>query len=318
MNLQKAIETFLLSKPNLGTRKAYSSCLNEMQDYLGPARPITEIDIHDLAKYADKLHNHPTWSSANKRKHIVTIKAFFNWLVDLGEIDKSPAKIIKTPKRQTSTRKKAMTDEEYDKILEYARVTSPRNYALLLFFGDTGCREIGLRRLQKSDLDLENRCAVVTEKGDKTRTVYFGIECQRALRRWLYVKKDGTTDFVFRERVNAKLKNGGELQGGVLSQVVNKIAKKVGINRPLGSHSLRHRKGHQFADSGTPITVAAKAMGHSSIEITGGFYYPEDDERVRQSVEKLTTGHEDEEKRRRAQAMKISNKIIQFSRIKGS
>lgn len=315
MNLQKNIETFLLSHSNAGTRKAYRSCLNPMQDYLGPARPITDIDFHDLVKYADTVNNHPSWSSATKRKHIVSIKAFFNWLAKMEVIDKSPAKILKTPRRQASTREKAMTDEEYDKILDYARHTSPRNYAMFLFFGDTGCREIGLRRLRISDLDLDNRSAVVTEKRDKTRTVYFGVECQRALRRWLYRKKEGTTDYVFRERVNTKLYNRGELRSGVLSQVINKTAKAVGIDRPLGSHSLRHRKGHQFSDNGVSIKITAKTLGHSSTKTTE-MYYPDDDERVRQSVEQLSTGHEEEEKRRRAQAMKIADKIIQFNAIR--
>lgn len=287
MILEKAIEDFLLGQPKPSTRKTYKGCLIPMQKHVGETKDITEVDPSDIIRYSATLYD-KGYAQATIRKHIITIKTFFNFYVDLGTITVSPSKKLKTPKRNTDTREKAMTDKEFDTMVKWAKQTSPRNYAMLLFFGDTGCREIALRRLKISDLNLDERYAIITGKGDKTRTVYFGETCQKALRYWLRVKPINTTQYVFRQRVNSDITTG-ELKESSLSQILRKISRDAGL-RTLSSHSLRHRKGHQLADSGTPITVAAKVLGHENTQTTE-VYYPNDDERVRKVMEKLAHDH---------------------------
>ena len=291
MNLEETIKVFLLSKPNLRTRKTYQSCLIPMCEYINPKRPISEVNAMEVVTYCSKLYE-KKYAPATIRKHVITIKAFFNFVVELGYIDRSPAATIKRPKIVNNVRNKAMTNDEYQTLLNYSKMLSPRNYALLLFFGDTGCREIALRRLRISDIDFKNQSAIVTGKGDKTRTVYFGELCRQALRRWLWLKPLGTSDYVFRQKAG---NNGesGELKRGVLSQALWRMTKKdkLGLPRPLGSHSIRHKKGLELADTMTAPSIAQKVMGHSDVRTTMDNYYPNDDERVRQKMLELSEGY---------------------------
>ena len=136
MNLSKAVAVFLRSKPNLRTRKAYRLCLEPMVEYIGPARPIEKVTALDVVEYVATIHERDI-AHATKRKHIITVKTFFNYLVSIDVLEKSPAKSVRTPRRKSNSRQKAMKDDEYDKLLDYAKRSSPRNYAMLLFLGDT-------------------------------------------------------------------------------------------------------------------------------------------------------------------------------------
>jgi integrase len=217
-------------------------------------------------------------ADATIRRNTKTIKAFFNWCVRAELIDKSPANAIKARKISTKVaRDKAMTDEEFEAILDYVK-WKPRDYALILFLADTGCRAGGAAGLTTDHLNLPEHIAIVTEKGDRTRPVSFGHECASAISIWLLQRPGGEGDYVFS-------RTGRRLQSASISQVVERACLRV-LGRSRGSHSLRHRKGHQMADSGVAVTIAARVLGHDS-ELTTLMYYPNDWGRARKVIESL-------------------------------
>lgn len=286
MNLISAIETFLLSQPNLGTRKAYKSCLIPMRDYIGPSRPIEDVEISDLVKYANQLHNHPTYAPATIRKHVISIKAFFNWLKKFGIITASPADAIKRPKvPRNIDRKKAMDEAHLTKLLEWSQF-SPRHDALVRFLADTGCRIGGAHTLKLSDINFEKNIALVTEKGDKSRMVAFGQTTHEALKRWINARADDACEYVFAT-------GDKNLQVANLAQLFRRACIASGIGS-YGPHSLRHRKGYQLSDNKTSLAVAATVLGHESTETTL-HYYPRDWERAEAALRELSL--EDSNKR---------------------
>lgn len=279
MNLQSAITLFIDAHENPVTAAAYRQTLIPMRDYLGPARPITEVTTPDLLRWVQTYHTRGL-APASINKHVKAIKAFFNWCVRIDLLSKSPAKEVKTkrPPRRIS-REKAMTDDELSALLDYLRY-KPRDYALVLFLADTGCRAGGAALLRVEDLDLPNGRAFVTEKGDKTRPVSYGHDCRLAIEFWLRKRPKGAGAYVFsRTKTPVKPDN--------ISQIIRRACQVVGI-RSLGSHSLRHRKGHQLADNRVAASVAATALGHSDPSITLGYYYPDDWETAEKELRKLT------------------------------
>jgi integrase len=279
MKLQAALDLFLSEYRNAGTREAYGGVLQPMVNAIGPARPLNLIQPADLVSHSHDL-NEKGWSLATVRKHIKTIKTFFNWCIKLKLITESPADAIRTRRLPTYiSRDKAMQDDELAQILAYARF-KPRDYALILFFADTGCRAGGAAGLRVEDIDFQNLTAHVTEKGDKTRPVAFGEECSRALRQWI-TKRKCLTGYVFS-------KDGKKLTADTISQIVRRSCLHVGV-RSLGSHSLRHRKGHQLADAKVAPSIAATALGHSDPVITLQHYFPADWASAENELRKLST-----------------------------
>lgn len=288
MELKQAVNLFLGEYQNASTREAYYYVLIDMMNYMGPARPLTDIGKPTMIQYSQHMAN-KGWAPATVQKHHKTIKTFFNWLIKLDLLEKSPATVLKQKRLPSCvSREKAMSDEEYARILEYAR-WKPRDFALILFLGDTGCRIGGAAGLQEQHLDLDQCSGVVTEKGDKKRPVAYGSACAQALRKWLIQRKaGGPNKYVFSH-------SGKKMTASSLSQVVRRACIKCGI-RSIGAHSLRHRKGHQLADAKVAPTVAATALGHSDPTITLKHYYPQDWERAEAALRQLAQPSEQPDK----------------------
>lgn len=279
MELYKAVDLFLNEhKPT--TRRSHAYSLRPMRDFLGPSRPVDAVRPEHVLEYAHTLLNR-SLAPASIRKHYKAIKAFFNWLVRIELIARSPAAVLRSPGYETYvSRDKAMTDVELNRLLDFVK-WKPRDHALILFLADTGCRAGGAAYLTTADLELDTLRAYVTEKGDKRRPVAYGPACGRALRLWLFKRPRSAGDYVFSRGARAvKPEN--------ISQIVKRDCLKAGI-RPLGSHSLRHRKGHQLADAHVAPTIAATALGHSDPVVTLHHYYPADWDSAERELRKLVS-----------------------------
>lgn len=293
MKLHNALKLFLDDYDKASTRRAYSSVLEPLIREIGPGRPVQLISNADIHSYIHDLD--PGLAPATVRKHVKSIKTFFNWLVLMHEIDRSPAATLKQRRLDPHIDKSlAAADEEVAEMLHVA-YGDPRAFALISFLADTGCRIGGAATLRVENVSLENLEAVVTEKGDKTRPVWYSSETASALRRWIIRKPAG--DFVFCRS------DGLPMTSPSLAQVVRRVCVRAGL-RSLGPHSLRHRKGHQLSDAGISPTIAAAALGHSDPTVTMQFYYPHDYNRAQAAI-RATHEHDIAE-------VKIKPKIVQF------
>lgn len=282
ITLHKAVELFL-GEYIPTTRRTYRYTLKPLMDYIGPARPLDKITPQDLLEYMQALDARPTLNSpASYNKHVKSIRTFFNWCIRAGFIQQpGPAKILKRKRRSKAISKdKAMPEHLYIQLLDYAK-WEPRYHALVLFLGDTGCRIGGAAGLRWVQIDFDRRSAEVTEKGEKTRPVFFGMDCATALRAWRLLHPMLEGDYVF----SAK---GRRMKNDSLGQLFTRICQAARVGT-WGPHSLRHRKGHQLADHAVPPSVAAQALGHENVMTTLEFYYPADWERVQAAMEKLAT-----------------------------
>jgi integrase/recombinase XerD len=278
LKLSEALTLFLQEHQNPNTQHAYKGVLKRLlSETLDPDREIDTVAAVELIQHIHKLRQGHL-AEATIQKHIKTIKTFFIWLNRVGLLTQNPAQMLRQKRVSRYIEKdKAMTDEELEIVLSVLRY-KPRQYALALFLADTGCRAGGAAGLKVQDLDLENSRAWVTEKGNKKRPVVFGPETARALAAWL-LQRQADHPYVFGTKE-------GKVTPTTISRIIRRACLKAGI-RSRGSHSLRHRKGHQMADSGIPVTVAATALGHSDPAITMNFYYPADFERAEAALRKL-------------------------------
>lgn len=293
MKLTNAVELFLNEfRPT--TKESYSHVLRDMVNYLGPARPLSSLEPHHLIEYSQEIKSRD-YTPGTVHKYVKTLRTFFNWCVKLDLIQKSPASVIKLPRLPKAIdRSKAMTDAELEKILDFVK-WKPRDYAMILFLADTGCRAGGVGGLTLDRLDLDNLTAEVIEKGDKKRQVVYGQQTAQAIREWLIQRPPDAGQYVFS-------RTEGPLPAHNVSRQIRVACKRVGI-RTLSAHSLRHRKGHQLADAKVAPTIAATALGHSDPNITLKHYYPADWESAEKELRRLV--HESDEKTTRPKVIRL-------------
>jgi integrase len=273
------------------TRGSYEYVMRDVVQFIGANIALAKVSPEKLVLYLQDVRKRPSVKSpATVNKYTKTIKTFFNWCIKMHYLKISPAKVLRYERTNKQIRRsKAMTDRELEKLLDYVK-WKPRDNAVVRFLADTGCRARGAANLTIHDLDLESRSAIVTEKGDETRTVWFGDECAQALQEWLDYRANwlAETDNVLEGPYVFDFYGKSYKKNSQIGQIVRRACLKVGL-RSLGSHSLRHRKGHQFADAGIAPSVAAQALGHKKATITLEFYYPSDTERAEAAIRQLAT-----------------------------
>lgn len=298
MNLQEATELFL-NQYKKSTRKAYAAVLLPFLQWIGPARAVAEVTEIDMLRYTNRTRQ-ADYAAATVRKHIKSLKTFFNWCIDLGLIKPpSPMQKIKNVIVDSYIgRGKALADNDLEKLIAFMDRNERayvRHRALVLFLADTGCRAGGAATLKWVDVDLKTGTAIITEKGDRTRPAFFFESTTFALLDWQKEQERLQGDYVFGYR-------GNKITSSSLQQTFRRLCIDAGIGSH-GPHKLRHRKAHQLVDAGIAPSTAATVIGDTP-EVFIQHYAPRDFDSAREAARQVAT------------RPKTSTKIIQTTRRK--
>lgn len=268
--LEDAIRTYLQIDRRDLTNKQYGYVLRAMCGAIGPKNAVSSITYEILLGYQSRLRQRLAPSTV--AAHTSVIKSFFAWAVNRGYTAASPAADL-VRRRISSHESRAIAVAELNRIVEYTRVTSARNYALLLFLADTGCRVGGLLSLTRLNLHLDEGFAFLLEKGGVWHRALFGEVTGLAMQRWLEQRPQCDHDYVW----TGKGPKHEPLKRGAITYLLHKLSRETGASREWGPHSIRHAVGHAWAKAGQPPTVTARKLGHSSVATTMQHYYPQDD-----------------------------------------
>lgn len=270
--LTEALHTYLQIDRAPQTTHQYKRVLTELITAIGPAREVSLVSYEDLLGYQAAMRTRlkPVTISG----YTSIIKSFFSWCARRRYTEVSPAADLQVSKpRQDPTLSRAVPPDELARMVEYARVTSPRNYAIIMFLADTGCRVGGLCSLTRLHLHIEEGFAFVVEKGGFYHKARFGEETAIALIRWLELRPETDHDFVFTSR------EGGHppLTRVSIYDIVKELSRRVHTSREWSPHAIRHAVGHAYAKAGVPASITQRKLGHKDIATTLAFYYPQDD-----------------------------------------
>jgi integrase len=282
MKLTDAITTFLTSMIGIRSPNTilwYKQRLPDLVSYLGD-KAIKLITIHDLRQWRADLFsrqtryiNHPYHvikpgglSVYTIHQYIRSSKRLFKWLHQEGLLDHNPAARLELPK--LPKQKPRGIDPDLLKALINAVNNRPRDLAIIYLLADTGCRIGGLCGLRIKHLDLDNCSAVVTEKGEITRPVFY-LECTAELiRSWLAIRPSCETDYLF---IGYRKPHNPLMPSGVYDML--KITSyKLGIRSGFNPHNFRHAAIRGWLNSGMPLPDASRLAGHASVAITGDIY----------------------------------------------
>jgi len=153
---------------------------------------------------------------------------------------------------------------------------------LELLYG-TGIRVAELVGLDLADLDRGRRLLRVIGKGDKQRTVPYGVPAEQALRRWLDL---GRPAWATPASGSALLlgQRGRRLDQRTARAVVNRATAAVAGGHGLSPHGLRHTAATHLLDGGADLRAVQELLGHASLATTQIYTHVSVD-RLRRSFE---------------------------------
>ena len=272
MMLSEAIEEYLIEQSVRGnsreTIKDYATKLRLFKEFARDV-DVNSIDLALLRKYYLKL--------ADSRKNTVTIqtyvrslRAFLNWLYNSEYIETDLCKKFKLPKARKNVID-VLTDEEIARI--YAvyggdDLLSLRNRVIISLMLDAGLRLGEVVTAERAKLHLEERCLIVTGKGNKQRAVAFGNTTQQHLRE--YLEKCPKVDPLI---IKVSGKDAFKQVTHTTVKQMFRDLKTVSEIPRLHPHLLRHTFATRYLENGGNIYSLQFLLGHSSLEIVKNYLH---------------------------------------------
>ena len=137
-----------------------------------------------------------------------------------------------------------------------------RDLAIIDLLSSTGMRVGELVKLNRDDIDFQERECVVFGKGDKERKVYFDARTKIHLQRYLDSRKDSCPAlFVTLQSPHDRLQiSGVEIR-------LRQLGRRLGIPK-VHPHKFRRTLATMAIDKGMPIEQVQQLLGHQSVDTT--------------------------------------------------
>jgi site-specific recombinase XerD len=185
---------------------------------------------------------------ATVRARFSTLRRFFNWCIEEGEIEHSPMARMHGPKVEEPP-PPVLSEDEQQRLLAACKgneFEDRRDMALLRLMLDAGIRRGEVAGIKLEDLDLDHRVIKILGKGNRPGLAYFGVKTERDLDRYLRVR----TSHPRRELLDLWLAQKGALTGDGIHYLIGRRARLAGIDRPIHPHLTRHTWAHTLKAGG--------------------------------------------------------------------
>ena len=235
----------------------YESTIRNMLTSIG--KPECRIITEDLRSYLDSYQRRGTISKVTLDNVRRILSSFFAWLEDEDYIVKSPVRRIHKVKTG-KTVKETYTDESLELMRDHCDNT--RDLAMIDLLSSTGIRVGELVKLNRNDVDFENRECIVFGKGNKERKVYFDARTKIHLQKYLSERTD-MNDALFVSLLNPFER----LQISGVEIRLRKIGRELKFQK-VHPHKFRRTLATMAIDKGMPIEQVQQLLGHQSIDTT--------------------------------------------------
>lgn len=190
------------------------------------------------------------------------LRTFLGWCEREG-ITVPPMPHIK----DKETVKESYTDEELEAILKRPNKNCSfceyRNWVVVNFLMNCGCRASTVRNIQNRDVDLDTRQIIFRHnKNGKIQTVPLCSVMVSILREYMAVRKGKSDDYLFCDQY------GGMLSMNALRLAVARHNQSRGVSK-TSTHLYRHTFARKYlVDCGGDAFMLQKLLGHSTLKMT--------------------------------------------------
>ena len=261
---------------------------------------ITAVDLEEYEEYL-KVYQAGDKTETNgerglKRK-MSSLRSFYAYYYKHEFIQTNPTVLVDVPKTHEKNIIRLDADEvamlldhiEHcgDELTGQKRVyyekTKERDLAIVTLLLGTGIRVSECVGLDVEDVDFKNNGIKVTRKGGNEMVVYFGHEVEKALKKYLEVRKNivpvaGHEHALFystqRKRIGIQ----------AVENLVKKYAGAITTTKKITPHKLRSTYGTTLYQETGDIYLVADVLGHRDVNTTKKHYAAMDDARRRKAA----------------------------------
>ncbi len=240
---------------------AYTKDVEQLADYAKDQGKsiVDEITYDDISQFKELLKKRRYTNKSISRK-INSIKSFFRFLENEGEVDSNPADEISHPKiKQQAPR--YLSKLEYRALRDACRGDA-RLFAIVELLLQTGMRISELSNLHTEDIDLERDVIYIRpQKSREGRKVPLNKPAKQALMDYLKVRPKAREKTVFLTKTCRPF-----LVRNIRS-ALDRYFKLAGI-QDATVNDLRNTFIVEQLKAGTPLVYVSQLVGHKRITTT--------------------------------------------------
>ena len=270
------------------TRQSYLESLQRLRQYLEDrTRPldVSKVTRRDLEGWvADLLER---WAPATASVRYRAMQSYFKWLVNEGELERSPMEGMPPPHVPEVPVPILQMDDLRRLLATCAGRTyeDRRDQALLRCLIDTGLRLSELAGLKVSDIDWDLRVLGVLGKGRRPRAVPFGNKTGLALNRYLRARDEHPAA----DKDSLWLGHAGPMTDRGVAKIVERRAGEAGLTG-VHPHRFRHTFAHEWLSAAGNEGDLMQLTGWRSRSMLQRYASSAAAERAREAYQRLALG----------------------------
>jgi site-specific recombinase XerD len=244
-------------------------------------REDARASLNELEHYIASLKT----GGAAVNRAICSLRSFFEFLARHRLIEVNVAKeLLKVPVLEPAR----WTPRAAEVQLLIAGAETARDKAMISLMAYAGLRRSEIRNLDFYDvegLDMLGSCVIAVRKakGNKTRMLPLNETATKALEEHLILANFKSDGPLFPHEDGS----GQRLTADRITQLVKRLAKRLGLNRGITPHSLRRWFATTLDDKGGDILVISRLLGHRNIQTTADCYIKPNPGKLRKMVNEL-------------------------------
>lgn len=271
MNLIETYIQYLKTTKNLSekTLNAYTIDIRQFMqncpNYISP----------DICAYVDFLSTELKLKDTSIKRKIISLHAFYEYLVMQEIIASSPFDKLKFKFKQESKLPKTLSLNEVRQLLNcfemdlsslspFKKLQYIRDAALIDLLVSTGIRIAEASAITFDDIILHQHTILIHGKGRKQRLIYISspITWERIIKLLKQQKSLKTTKYLFTNRYNQQISTQS------IENIYSKYVKQAKINTNSTPHYLRHTFATYLLSNGADLRSVQEILGHASVATT--------------------------------------------------
>ena len=247
-----------VSDKTISTYHAHFHCIGRHLDLSMPLCDLTKEDLEDMVlsmRQAGLAHN--TISSYSR-----VLRTFLNWCGAEGYTN-----VKMPPMKDRETVKETYTDAELAALLHKPAKDGDfceyRNWVIVNFLLNCGCRASTVRNIQNKDVDLAAKQVVFRHtKNGKIQVIPLCQLMVNILSDYMETRSGELGDYLFCSEY------GEMLSENALREAIHRYNRKRGVQK-TSLHLFRHTFARKFLiDCGGDAFTLQKLLGHSTLKMT--------------------------------------------------
>lgn len=251
-------------------REDLTALIEDLEDARGGQCPEPgQITTLDLRGYVAGMHE-AGYAPSTIARRLASLRSFFRFAQREKLVETNPAKPLRNPRKRRSL-PHFLSTRELGRLLQAPpldQTAGLRDRAILETLYSAGLRVSELVGLDDKDLNFTEGIVTVRGKGRKERLAVLGTFAQRALKRWLKVRRlhdkepQGPHAPVFVNRFGRRLTTRS------VGRILEKHLRGTGLDDRTTPHTLRHSFATHLLDRGADIRSVQELLGHKSLNTT--------------------------------------------------